>query len=149
MHILRLSEWWRWRRWARSRFKLLIPILTMIKRKMANRRRERKKNAQSQSIHDNNSKYIVFNMSLNANVNTIELSNGYNHTEFTYCRASDIYLFGCCCWFFFILFLSLVETWLIWPQNTCILKLCSIPCHWMTTFFSSNHCPCSSTIEFG
>lgn len=101
MHILRLSEWWRWRRWARSRFKLLIPILTMIKRKMANRRRERKKNAQSQSIHDNNSEYIVFNMSLNANVNTIELSNGYNHTEFTYCRASDIYLFGCCCWFFF------------------------------------------------
>lgn len=55
------------------------------------------------AAHDNKSKYIVFNMSMNANVNTSELSNGHNHTEFTYCRVSDIYIFVS---FFF----SLVET---------------------------------------
>lgn len=41
------------------------------------------------TAHDNNSKYIVFNKNLNTNVNTSELNNGHNHTEFTYCRVPD------------------------------------------------------------
>lgn len=79
-----------------ARWELMIPM-TMIKRKM-----ETKKKGE-RAAHDNKSKYIVFNMSMNANVNTSELSNGHNHTEFTYCRVSDIYIFVS---FFF----SLVET---------------------------------------
>lgn len=106
-----------------ARWELMIPM-TMIKRKMETKKSER-------AAHDNKSKYIVFNMSMNANVNTSELSNGHNHTEFTYCRVSDIYIF--------VSFFSLVETWLIWPQNICMHWIwCSVV--WKWTFFCCGVC---------
>lgn len=61
-----------------ARCESLIP---MIERKME---MEMEIEIEKVSAHDNNSKYIVFNMSLDANVNTSELSNGHNLTYVVY-----------------------------------------------------------------
>lgn len=56
-----------------STMRIVDTDMTMIERKME---------IEKVNVHDNNSKYIVFNMSLNANVNMSELSNG--HTVVVY-----------------------------------------------------------------